>query len=115
MYSRVSYASAADGTYTNASPMPVRIWTVSSVSDALPKTYHHPIGPAAARGIGCVSIGRRLERTASRVSNQFPMAGSQRFIVVPPGADLGPPFDDRQRHALPVQRILQRRVVGCLD
>ena len=37
--------------------MPVTICTPNSVIDALPKTYHQPIGPATARGIGCRSIG----------------------------------------------------------
>ena len=55
------------------------------VSEALPKTYHQPIGPAAPAGMGCVSIGRMLSRTRSRASNQSPTAFSQRFMIGPPG------------------------------
>ena len=47
--------------------------------DALPKTYHHPIGPAAPRGIGCISIGPTLSRRLKRASNQARI----RFIAGP--------------------------------
>src|SRR5262245_3755348 len=55
----------------------------SIVSDALPKTYHQPIGPAISRGTGWRSIGSRVSRTFSRASNQLPMARSQRFMAAP--------------------------------
>src|SRR5215472_9682228 len=61
--------------------MPVRIWTMSRVSDALPKTYHQPIGPAASRGMGCRIIGSRAARRRKRASNQLPTASSQRFMA----------------------------------
>ena len=67
--------------------------------DALPKTYHHPIGPAAPRGIGCISIGPTVSRRLRRASNQARI----RFIADP--------------HAFAgfVQRVLQRGQVGRLD
>src|SRR5262249_24945319 len=43
------------------------------VRDALPKMYHQPIGPAALRGMGCVSIGTMVSRTLIRASNQSVM------------------------------------------
>jgi hypothetical protein len=52
--------------------------------EALPKTYHHPLGPAAPFGIGCFIIGKSASRNFNRASNQFPRALNQRFIVAPP-------------------------------
>jgi hypothetical protein len=52
--------------------MPVRIWMRSIVIEALPKTYHQPIGPAALRGIGCFSIGSKVARRPNRASTQLP-------------------------------------------
>src|SRR5215469_5902524 len=54
-----------------------------SVIEALPKTYHQPIRPAAPRGIGCVSMGRTLARKPSRASSQCPITRSSRLIVAP--------------------------------
>src|SRR6516162_5728231 len=66
--------------------MPVRIWSSSKVSDALPKTYHQPIGPAAPRGMGCRIIGSSVSRSFSRASNQLPAASSQLFMVGSPSS-----------------------------
>ena len=54
------------------------------MSDALPKTYHQPIGPATSRGMGCRIIGSRVERRRRRASNQSPTASSQRFMAGSP-------------------------------
>jgi len=56
------------------------------VSDALPKTYHQPIGPATSRGMGCRIIGSRVSRSFSRASNQLPAASSQLFMVGSPSS-----------------------------
>src|SRR5262245_14311899 len=50
--------------------MPVRIWMSSRVSEALPKTYHQPLGLSRLRGTGCSSIGLRLSPNLRRLSNQ---------------------------------------------
>jgi hypothetical protein len=52
-----------------------------NVSDALPKPYHQPSGPATWRGMGWRSIGSRVSRTPRRASNQLPTAHSQRFMT----------------------------------
>src|SRR5262249_45790022 len=85
--------------------MPVRIWMRSMVSDALPKTYHQPIGPATSRGMGCSSIGSRVARTRNRASNQLPTADSQRFMAGSPSCDSGRAF----------QGVLEGREVRRLD
>src|SRR5262249_44905763 len=74
-----------------------------SVIEALPKTYHHPIGPAAPRGIGWVSIGRMLARNESRASSHRPTGSSSRLIIGP---------SPSRRAALVV---LQGRVMGRPD
>src|SRR4051794_27601914 len=76
-----------------------------SVIEALPKTYHHPMRPAAPRGMGWVNIGSRLSRKPTRASSQPPTDLSQRLIVGP--------FRRRSRGLF--QGILQRRVVRRLD
>src|SRR5207249_3262304 len=63
------------------SPIPVRIWIVSIVSDALPKTYHQPIGPANSLGTGWVSIGHKLVRRLRRASNHLPRVWRRCFIA----------------------------------
>ena len=50
--------------------MPVTICSISNVIEALPKTYHQPIGPAAPLGIGWRIIGISVSRTRNRASNQ---------------------------------------------
>ena len=52
---------------------------MSRVIDALPKTYHQPIGPAAPRGIGWRSIGPIVSRRLKRDSNHARI----RFITGP--------------------------------
>src|ERR1700681_1548187 len=86
----------------------------SSVSEALPKTYHQPIGPAARAGMGCVSIGRMLSRTPSRALNQSATAFSQRFMIGPflGGTSLSLCYG---RDPLAAQGVLQREVVRGLD
>src|SRR6185312_16866160 len=81
--------------------MPVRTCNNSSVIDALPNTYHQPIGPAAPRGIGCRSTGNRLSLKLSRTSNQRPSDFRMFFM-----AAFLSGF---------VERVLQRRIVGRLD
>src|ERR1700704_2541870 len=84
--------------------MPVRNWMIRSVREALPKTYHQPIGPAAPLGMGWVSIGRMLSRKPSRASNHSPRVRSRRFITFSP-----------LRLVVGTQRVLQGRVVRRLD
>ena len=69
--------------------MPVTIWSNSKVSDALPKTYHHPIGPAAAlewmRIIGKVF---RTQGASNQPSNAYNIGGRffpepRRFLMYP--------------------------------
>src|SRR5262249_56311816 len=108
--------------------MPVMIWSSNRVSEALPKTYHQPIGPAAPFGIGWVNIGRMLARTFRRASSQPPTARSQRFIVAPfpqvrlcVGQAFQPDVRKRKSQAgkpdLPLlaERVLQGRGVWRLD
>src|SRR6516164_8280784 len=91
--------------------MPVRIWMMSNVIEALPKTYHQPIGPAAPRGIGWVSIGRMLSLKARRKSSHRPKDVSQPFILDPPGG-----HSNRGEMSCRVfQGILQCRIVRRLD
>src|SRR4029453_11089272 len=52
------------------------IWIISIVIEALPNTYHQPIGPATDFGTGWVNIGPRLVRRHKRVSNHAPIARS---------------------------------------
>src|SRR5262245_59564292 len=85
--------------------MPVRIWTMKRVSDALPNTYHQPIGPAASRGIGCRIIGSRLSRRRRRTSNQLPTA---RNII-------RSPFCESSRSGLVSQRVVEGREMRRLD
>ena len=54
----------------------------NSVSDALPKTYHQPIGPSIARGTGCRIIGRKVSRKPMRASNQLPIVLSQSTMTM---------------------------------
>src|SRR5712691_7580606 len=63
--------------------MPVKIWIIRSVREALPKTYHQPMGPATDRGIGCVSMGPKLSRRHRRASNHSPIARSYGLIRHP--------------------------------
>src|SRR5215471_4227025 len=56
------------------------IWIISIVSDALPNTYHQPIGPATDFGTGCVSIGHRVVPKHKRASNHAPIARSVRLM-----------------------------------
>src|SRR5947209_644623 len=99
--------------------MPVRIWSRSMVMDALPKTYHQPIGPAASRGMGCSSIGSRVARTFNRASNQLPAANSQRFMTgsphVGPASRAGPAWLAGPTSRPALQGVLQGRVVRRLD
>src|SRR5262245_36678761 len=88
--------------------MPVRIWTRRRVSDALPNTYHQPIGPAASRGIGCRIIGSRVSRRRRRASNQLPTARSQRIMA-------GSPSCESSRSGRTLQRVVERWEVRRLD
>src|SRR3954452_16868980 len=54
--------------------------------DALPKTYHHPIGPATSRGMGCRIMGSKVERRRKRASNQSTTASSRRFTAGSPSS-----------------------------
>src|SRR4051812_33947617 len=100
--------------------MPVTTWMARSVIEALPKTYHQPVGPAAPLGMGWVKLGSRLSRKLNRASSQSPTDLNQRLIVGPfPGVrPMGlrsPPgtWDPALRRSL--QGVLQGRVVRCLD
>src|SRR3954453_19762982 len=81
--------------------MPVTTWMARRVSEALPNTYHQPIGPAAPRGIGWVSEGRMLDRKARRASSHRPNELSRRIIGLAPSRR-------------PVLGVLQARVVRRL-
>src|SRR5882724_6860374 len=61
--------------------MPVMIWMSSIVIDALPNTYHHPIGPSIDRGTGWSIIGSIVSLKPTRASNQLPSFLSQLNIV----------------------------------
>src|SRR5262245_517296 len=56
------------------------IWIISIVIDALPNTYHQPIGPATDFGTGCVNIGHRLVPRHKRASSQEPIARSVQLM-----------------------------------
>src|ERR1700743_3502683 len=75
-----------------------------SVSEALPKTYHQPIGPAAPRGMGWGSTGRMRDRTPSRASSHRPTEPNSRLTIGP---------------SLPLRQValgvLQGRVMGGPD
>jgi hypothetical protein len=64
---RLFHASAADGTYTSASRIPVTICSISSVNAALPKTYHQL---AVLRGTLCSTASLIGPSTCNRCSNQ---------------------------------------------
>src|SRR5215510_3208799 len=73
--------------------MPERIWRTRRVTEALPKTYHQPIGPAISFGTGCAMTGAIAALSPRRDSNQFPTFCSNRFIgrplYLPPLSPLG--------------------------
>src|SRR5262245_50695191 len=81
--------------------MPVTTCSISKVSDALPNTYHHPIGPAAPLGMGWRIIGSSVSRTRNRASNQTSSA-----------LNIGVSF---RQLGLFLQRILRRWQMRCLD
>ncbi len=60
---RLFQASAALGTYSSASMMPVKTCRMKMVSAALPKTYHQL---ADVRGIGCSVASRMAPPSCSR-------------------------------------------------
>src|SRR5579864_8946766 len=78
---RVSYASADEGTYENASVTPLSTWTMKAASVALPKTYHH----LASLGTWCFMIGPSALETPRRSSNhRATLPGHVRQLIAQP-------------------------------
>src|SRR5450755_3290592 len=76
----------------------------SSVIDALPKTYHQPIGPSIERGTGWSIIGSKVSLKPTRASNQLPSFLSQWNIV-----------SCRAESGGFLERVLKRGIVGRAD
>ena len=55
----------------------------SSVIEALPKTYHHPFGPATAFGMGWLSMGPKTLRRFRRASSHSPSRRGHFFMPRP--------------------------------
>src|SRR6516162_4918154 len=95
--------------------MPVRIWTMRRVSEALPKMYHQPIGPADPRGMGCSIIGSRAARRLKRASNQLPISRSVRIMTSIPCSRPHLPSGTYPVSSRVRQGVLEGRVVRRLD
>src|SRR6476646_7470934 len=107
--------------------MPLTIWRTRSVTEALPKTYHQPIGPAISFGTGCAMTGPIAAFSPRRNSNQFPtfrsicimarlrLARRASEVLWTPRWRVGLICVSRLRLVVFHQRVLLGGVVGGLD